>query len=139
MFPTYDQRTLTTLVLDELADRGERPDAIDERRAKYAPDLLLALDEDVQPPLITTDGTRSILQRPSEAAEMDINPRKHDYPVPHGGRCGMGVVHIRSFGYTVAARYLDNPEEMVRERYLHIEARDLGDIATEALEDIDSI
>jgi hypothetical protein len=41
--------------------------------------------------------------------------------------------------YTVAARYLDNSEEMVRERYSHIEAGELGDVATEALEEIDDI
>jgi len=37
-----------------------------------------------------------------------------------------------------AARYLDNSEEMVRERYSHIEAGELGDVATdEALNEID--
>lgn len=44
---------------------------------------------------------------------------------------------VRAFGYTVAARYLDNSEEMVRERYSHIEAGELGDVATEALDEID--
>jgi hypothetical protein len=42
------------------------------------------------------------------------------------------------FGYTVAARYLDNSEEMVRERDSHIEAGKLGDVATVVLEEIDS-
>jgi hypothetical protein len=51
----------------------------------------------------------------------------------------MGEVLVRAFGYTVAARYLDNSEEMVRERYSHIEAGELIDIATEALDEIDSI
>lgn len=55
----------------------------------------------------------------------------------HGGRRGMGKVLVRAFGYTVAARYLDNSEEMVRERYSHIEAGELGDVATEALEKLD--
>lgn len=45
---------------------------------------------------------------------------------------------MRAFGYTVAARYLDNPEEMVWERYSHIEAGELGDVATEALEEVDN-
>ena len=49
----------------------------------------------------------------------------------------MEEVLVRAFGYTVAARYLDNSEEMVRERYSHIEAGELGDVATEALEEID--
>ena len=137
MFPTFDQRTPATLVQDELADRGDQPETIDERRRGYARDFLLALDEDVRPPSITTDGARSILQRLSAAAEIDIDHPKHEYLAPHGGRRGMGEVLVRAFGYTVAARYLDNSEEMVRERYSHIEAGELGDVATEALEDID--
>jgi integrase len=137
VFPTFDQRTLGELVQDELEDRGERPEAITERRDEYARDLLLALDEDIRPPSITTDGARSILQRLSDAAEIDIDHPKHDYLAPHGGRRGMGEVLVRAFGYTVAARYLDNSEEMVRERYSHIEAGELGDVATEALADVD--
>jgi hypothetical protein len=137
VFPTLDQRTLAELVQEELADRGEQSEAIDERRGEYARDLLLALDEDIHPPSITTDGARSMLQRLTEAAEIDIDHPKHDYLAPHGGRRGMGEVLVRAFGYTVAARYLDNSEEMVRERYSHIEAGELGDVATEALNEID--
>ena len=138
VFPTLDRRTLAELVQEELADRGEQSDTIDERRGEYARDLLLALNEDIRPPSITTDGARSMLQRLSEAAEIDIDHPKHGYLAPHGGRRGMGEVLVRSFGYTVAARYLDNSEEMVRERYSHIEAGELGDVATEALNEIDS-
>jgi integrase len=137
VFLTLDQRTLAELVQEELADRGEQAEAIDERRGKYARDLLLALDEDIRPPSITTDGARSILQRLSTAAEIDIDHPKHDYLAPHGGRRGVGLVLVRAFGYTVAARYLDNSEEMVRERYSHIEAGELGDVASEALKEVD--
>ena len=137
VFPTLDQRTLAELVQEELADRGERSDAIGARREKYARDLLLALEEDIRPPSITTDGARSILQRLTEAADVDVDHPKHDYLAPHGGRRGMGEVLVRAFGYTVAARYLDNSEGMVRERYSHIEAGELGDVATEALSEID--
>ena len=137
VFPTFDQRTLAGVIQDELADRGECSEAITERRGEYARDLVLALDEDIRPPSITTDGARSILQRLSEAAEININHPKHDYLAPHGGRRGMGEVLVRAFGYTVAARYLDNSEEIVRDRYSHIEAGELGDIATEALEEVD--
>jgi integrase len=139
VFPTLDPRTLATLVQDELADRGMRPETIEERREKYARDLLLTLDEDVRPPSITTDGARSILQRLSSAAEIVIDHPKHDYLAPHGGRRGMGEALVRISGYTVAARYLDNSDEMVRERYSHIEAGELGDVATEALDETDSM
>jgi integrase len=138
VFPTLDQRTLAELVQEELADRGEQSEAIEGLRDEYARDLLLARDRDIRPPSITTDGARSMLQRFTEAAEIDIDHPKHDYLAPHGGRRGMGEVLVRAFGYTVAARYLDNSEEMVRERYSHIEAGELGDVATEALNEVDA-
>lgn len=137
VFPTFDQRTLATLVREELAERGLQPDAISERREDYARDLLLALEMDVRPPSLTTGGARSILERLTTASDVEIDHPKHDYLAPHGGRRGMGEVLVRAFGYTVAARYLDNSEEMVRERYSHIEAGELGDVATEALEEVD--
>jgi len=84
-FPTFDQRTLAEFVQEELADRGEQPTAINERREEYARDLLLVLDEDIRPPSITTDGARSILQRPSQEAEVGIDHPKHGYLAPHGG------------------------------------------------------
>ncbi|MFC7143024.1 tyrosine-type recombinase/integrase [Halosimplex aquaticum] len=139
VFPTFDHRTLATLVQEELADRGLRPETIDDRRDAFARDLLLALDEDIRPPSMTTDGARSLLRRLTDDAEIDVDHPKHDYLAPHGGRRGMGEVLVRAFGYTVAARYLDNSEEMVRERYSHIEAGELGDVATEALEDVDGL
>ena len=139
VFPTLDQRTLGELVHEELAERGEQSEAIEGLRDEYARDLLLALDEDIRPPSITTDGARSMLQRLTEAAEIDIDHPKHDYLAPHGGRRGMGEVLVRAFGYTVAARYLDNSEEMVRERYSHIEAGELGDVATDALSEVDGV
>jgi integrase len=137
VFPTLDQRSLGTLVREELAERGDRAEAIEERRSEHARDLLLALAADIRPPSITTDGARSVLQRLSENSDVDIEHPKHEYLAPHGGRRGMGEVLVRAFGYTVAARYLDNSEEMVRERYSHIEAGELGDVATEALDQID--
>lgn len=50
----------------------------------------------------------------------------------------MSEVLVSAFGYTVAARYLDNSEEIVPERYSHIEAGELGNVATEALAEVDS-
>jgi integrase len=139
VFPTFDQRTLSSLVQEGLADRGLQPDDVDDRRDEFVRDLLLALEEDIRPQSITTDGARSILQRLTDDAGIEIDHPRHEYLAPHGGRRGMGEVLVRAFGYTVAARYLDNSEEMVRERYSHIEAGELGDVATEALEEIDNI
>ena len=137
VFPTFDQRSLGKLVQEELAERGLKPVAVDDRRADHVRDLLLALEEDIRPQSITTDGARSILRRLTDDAGIEVDHPKHDYLAPHGGRRGIGEVLVRAFGYTVAARYLDNSEEMVRGRYSHIEAGELGDVATEALDEID--
>ncbi|PSQ63774.1 MAG: recombinase, partial [Halobacteriales archaeon SW_8_66_22] len=72
------------------------------------------------------------------AAEIDVDHPKHDYLAPHGGRRGMGEVLVRASGYTVAVRYLDNSEEIVRERYPRINTGKLGDVASEALGNIDN-
>ena len=50
----------------------------------------------------------------------------------------MDEVLVRTFGYTVAAQCLDNSKEIVRERYSHIEAVELGDVATEVLDKADN-
>ena len=50
-----------------------------------------------------------------------------------------GEILVRGFGYTVAAGYLDNSERMIRDRYSHIEADELGEHANEAINEIDCI
>jgi hypothetical protein len=79
VFPTFDQRLLAESVQEELSKRGKRPEAITECREDHAGDLLLAIEEDIRPASITTGGERSILQRLSEATEIDIDHPKHDY------------------------------------------------------------
>jgi len=133
----YSVGTHSIYVSEELADRGLKPAEIDSKRDTSPRDLLLALDENIQPPSLTTDGARTVLRRVTTDASIDIDHSKHEYLAPHGGRRGMGEVLVRAFGYTDAARYLDNSEEMVRKRYSHIEAGELGDIAAEALDEVD--
>lgn len=137
VFPTLHYNSLREQVQQELADRGFSEREIAEHREEYIDDLFLALDEDIRPPSITTDGARSVLERVTTDAGIDVDHPRHDYLAPHGGRRGMGEVLVRAFGYTVAARYLDNSEEMVRKRYSHIEAGELGDVAAEAIEEVD--
>ncbi|MCF2164981.1 MULTISPECIES: tyrosine-type recombinase/integrase [Halobacterium] len=137
VFPTFSPRSLGNLLRETLADRGVTDEEIERRRATHARDLLLALDESVRPQSMTTEGARNVLDRLTDAADIDVSDPNHDYLAPHGGRRGMGEILVRSFGYTVAARYLDNSEEMVRQRYSHIEAGKLGDKATAGIEDVD--
>jgi hypothetical protein len=40
---------------------------------------------------------------------------------------------------TQSLRYLDNSEEIVRQRYSHIDAGELGDKAAEGISDIDAV
>ncbi|MDR9432138.1 MAG: hypothetical protein RI568_15765 [Natronomonas sp.] len=61
-----------------------------------------------------------------------------DYFELHGGRRGVGEVLVRQFVCAPAARYLDNSEEQVREAYLHIEAAERADIATEVFSQKDN-
>jgi integrase len=139
VFPTFSPRTLGELVREELTDRGLTDEEIADRRDDYPRDLLLALDKDIRPNSMTTKGARNVLERLTDAADIDISDPNHEYLAPHGGRRGMGEILVRSFGYTIAARYLDNSEDMVRQRYSHIEAGKLGDKATEGIADVDSV
>lgn len=137
VFPTFHFETISNQIQEELENRGLNDDEIVARREEFEYDLFLALAEDIRLPSISTDGARRSLKRITEESDVEVEHPKHEYLAPHGGRRGMGEVLVRAFGYTVAARYLDNSEEMVRKRYSHIEAGELGDSAAEAIEDID--
>lgn len=137
VFPTLHFATVSKQIREELANRGLSDEEISARREAYEYDIFLALAENIRLPSITTDGARGSLKQITEKSDVEVEHPKHGYLAPHGGRRGMGEVLVRAFGYTVAARYLDNSEEMVRKRYSHIEAGELGDAATEAIEDVD--
>ena len=137
VFPTLHFSTVSKHVQEELANRGLNEEEISTQRDESDYDIFLALSENIRLPSITTDGARGALKRITEDSDIDVEHSKHEYLAPHGGRRGMGEVLVRAFGYTVAARYLDNSEGMVRKRYSHIEAGELGDAAAEAIEDID--
>lgn len=137
VFPTLHFATVSKQIREELANRGLSDEEISARRETYEYDIFLALAENIRLPSITTDGARGSLKQITEKSDVEVEHPKHGYLAPHGGRRGMGEVLVRAFGYTVAARYLDNSEEMVRKRYSHIKAGELGDAAAEAIEDVD--
>ena len=91
---------------------------------------------DLTPTPLQTAGARRIMRRLTEAAEIELD--QGDYLEPHGGRRGAGEVLVRTHGYAAAARLLDNSEQMVRERYSHIEAGDLADVASSAFDAVDA-
>ncbi len=91
-----------------MADRGEQPDAIDERRSESARDLLLALDEDIRLPSITAADAgwvKFLSRHPGTRLQPDISTIQRK-------RCERGDSHI--------------------------EVGELGDVATEALAEVDS-
>jgi integrase len=133
VFPTFHYPTLGQLVRDGLAAQGYDEEAIEGIRDDHERDLLVCRAYALgPPPSITTHAARSRMKRLCADAGIELDDR-HGYLAPHGGRRGMGEVLVREFGYATAARYLDNSEQMVRERYSHIEAGEQADMATEAL------
>lgn len=125
--------TLGQLVRDSLAAQGYSDQEIEAIRADHERDLLVCWVYDLgPPPSITPHAARSRMKRLCEDTEIALDDQ-HGYLAPHGGRRGMGEVLVRVFGYATAARYLDNSEQMVRERYSHIEAGEQADMATAAL------
>lgn len=137
VFPTFHYPTLGQLVHDELAAQGYGTTEIDTIRDDHERDLLVCREYTLGPPVsITTHAARSRMKRLCEDAGIELDDR-HGYLAPHGGRRGMGEVLVRQFGYATAARYLDNSEQMVRERYSHIEAGEQADMATAALAESD--
>jgi integrase len=137
VFPTFHYPTLGQLAREDLAAQGYAEGAIEDIRDDHERDLLVCRAYDLgPPPSITTHAARSRMKRLCEVAGIELDDR-HGYLAPHGGRRGMGEVLVRQFGYATAARYLDNSEQMVRERYSHIEAGEQADMATEALAESD--
>ena len=137
VFPAMDNGTLSGHIQSALMARGHTADEIEDIRDQYFNDFFCAMDLNVTPPSITTDGVRHIMRQITEESEVDTTKLDAEYLQPHGGRRGMGEPLFTEYGYTEAARYLDNSEEMVRERYSHIKPGKLGDTADDAIENID--
>lgn len=95
-------------------------------------DLLLEFDH--RPPALTADDARRVMQRLTEAAGIEV---AEGYLQPHGGRQGIDEVIIRTRRFAAAARVLDDSEELVRERYSHIEAGESAEELGKVIETVD--
>lgn len=136
VFLTLDRPTFSELVRDRLQEKDYTQETIEEIREVHIHDLFIALKHDLIPPAMSTRSTRLLLKELSK--ESEITDDQEEFLKPHGGRRGMGETLVREEGFTQAARYLDNSEQMIRESYSHIEAAEQADIATEALARTDS-
>jgi hypothetical protein len=81
------------------------------------------------------DGGRRILKRITENTEIEVE--QGEYLTPHGGRRRTGEVMVRGHGFAAAARLLDDSEKMVRERYSHIDAGEMADVASDVFAEVD--
>jgi integrase len=136
VFPTVHRPTLAHLVREELAAQGMTDEEIADIREQYESDLLVCREFGIRPSSLTPNSARRIMKRLCGEAGIELDDQ-HGYLAPHGGRRGMGEILVRTYGYTAAARYLDNSEEMVREAYSHIDAGEQADVATAALAESD--
>jgi integrase len=135
VFVTLSYSDVFPPVREALETEGLRDAEIDTRVGK---ETLWELyrECDATPPALQTNGGREIMKRLTDEAGIDVS--QGDYLQPHGGRRGAGEVMVRTNGYAAAARLLDNTEEMVRERYSHIEAGELADAAAKAFATVDA-
>lgn len=134
VFPTFGNEKLSQVVRTELENRGKSETEINAIQDNYKYDLFVCLDKNIIPPSISPDSGRRILKQLSNEAGIEIDDSKHEYLSPHGGRRGLGEILVREKGYTLAARYLDNSEEMVRKRYSHVVPGNIREDVTAAIE-----
>ncbi|MDF9747790.1 tyrosine-type recombinase/integrase [Natrinema salsiterrestre] len=141
VFPTFHlptlYETLRTGLRNEHGWSEERIEpVVDDLTGQL--EVFEALREyELAPPSINTDGARRIMRRLCEDADLELEG-KHGYLAPHGGRRGAGEVMVRQRGFTAAARLLDNSEEVVRDSYSHIEAKEMAKDAGDAFTEHDS-
>ncbi|MDS0477294.1 phage integrase SAM-like domain-containing protein [Natrinema sp. 1APR25-10V2] len=141
VFPTFHLPTLYETLRTGLREEHgwsdtEVEEYVDDLTGQV--DVLDALREyELTPPSINTDGARRIMRRLCEDAGIDLED-KHGYLAPHGGRRGAGEVMVRQRGFTAAARLLDNSEEVVRQSYSHIEAKEMAKDAGDAFAEHDT-
>jgi integrase len=139
VFTTLSYPTLVEAFKEELVERDYTHEEAENLHRERVNDgdismIELLAEYDVQPPALTTHSARRILKRLTEEAGIDLENDKHGYLAPHGARRGAGEVMVREFGYTEAARHLDNSEEVVREHYSHIEASERARMAETAFQ-----
>ncbi|WP_440767145.1 tyrosine-type recombinase/integrase [Natronorubrum sp. DTA7] len=141
VFPTFHlpslYETLRTGLRDERGWTSDEIEALVDGLTGQL-DVFEAFREyELAPPSINTDGARRIMRRLCADAGIELED-KHGYLAPHGGRRGAGEVMVRQRGFTAAARLLDNSEEVVRQSYSHIEAKEMAKDAGDAFTEHDA-
>jgi integrase len=133
VFPSFHRPTLSECLTDGLTARGYTTTEIEEMHTDRS-QIEICTEFEITPLSMTTDAGRHVLKQLCDQAGIELGD-DHDYLMPHGARRGAGEVLVRTSGHAAAARALDNSEEVVREHYSHIEARELADQMTDAFEE----
>ncbi len=140
VFPTFHSPKLYSVLREGLEEERGWNDSKIESFVEDITGKVEVLDayrvHGLSPPSINTDGARRIMKRLCEEAGIETDD-KHGYLAPHGGRRGAGEVMVRQRGFTEASRLLDNTEEMVREAYSHIDAKEMARDAGDAFDEHD--
>jgi integrase len=130
VFPTRHFPTLRDRLVDAL---DVAPETL-----PTDPDALLARcrDADVRPPSLTTRGGRAVMQRLTEAADIDVPRGKHDHLSPHGARRGIGELTAREKGFGDAADLLDHAStRTTREFYDDVDAAETATAVDDVIDD----
>ncbi|WP_340100559.1 hypothetical protein [Salinibaculum salinum] len=132
--PTEDWPLFPTLHLPSLYDRL-RDAGVETTGLSGHDEVFVACREnDVTPPSLATDGARRVMQRLTDAADLDVDG---GYLKLHGARRGVGRTLTIEQGVSAAADQLDNSARVVEEAYSDVLAKERAERTSEAFEDHD--
>lgn len=104
----------------------------DEADSSAGEPLELQRKHGVVPPSLSANGSRSVLKRLCNGAEIDVDG---EYLKPHGARRGVGEAIYREHGAAAAQRVLRHADpRTTSQMYAHIEASELAEETTEVFE-----
>lgn len=112
------------------AVRDARTDADDLLEETDVDDVLR--ENDIAPPSITTEGTRRVLERVADAADVDIDGKP---PLPHGARRGLGDELFRTDRGLAQDVLRHKSLSTTKEAYSHIDASERGEAVSELLDE----
>lgn len=110
-----------------LPNRWQRPEDDDQSLLDHCRTL------EVTPPVLSTNGGRTVMKRLCEDANLDIDG---EYLKPHGGRRGVGETLYTELDPVAAQRALRHKDPATTSKmYSHVEASELADDTSEVFED----
>lgn len=137
IFPSFHVPTLWRALRKQLSAAGIVDDEIDDLLEPYASPVVAfselpdtaAHNVSLRPPALSTSGGRSIMQRLSEAAGVDVDDDSKDYLTLHGARRGAGEAYRREEDLSTAQKALRHSDPAITEQmYSHVAASEVSDI-----------